>query len=340
MSKSFKSSSELVERYRRASGQDVPLDYFLYACLENERTIEAKGGRRPIQWPNLTDLSEEDLAEEINSQKYSDLIEDLMSWYSANYPDLSSSTPWDFSLLSEVVPPLACMVHDLGEVHKKKFDEPIPEVVDDHIPNHDTWNALQDTSDRLFGRKSKYILRYLEWIYAKNQPEIVEPGSRPPVGRFSPNYRPGGERGGPRGKPGGAGRGRGGDRGGRGNERGGRGGERPNNRGGERGRGGERNPRGGERGGRGNERGRGGDRGRGGKQQDRAADQQLKDLALKECTDAMDFLNSNPNEKEVTLKPQNSFYRRLQHKEIVANGFESKSAGEGHDRSVVVMRKA
>ena len=37
---------------------------------------------------------------------------------------------------------------------------------------------------------------------------------------------------------------------------------------------------------------------------------------------------------EVELAPMNSFYRRVQHKHIVDNGFDTHSVGEGADRKV------
>jgi predicted RNA-binding protein Jag len=41
----------------------------------------------------------------------------------------------------------------------------------------------------------------------------------------------------------------------------------------------------------------------------------------------------------VILKPNNSFYRRLQHQRAVELGFDSFSVGEGPDRSVRIARK-
>jgi len=42
--------------------------------------------------------------------------------------------------------------------------------------------------------------------------------------------------------------------------------------------------------------------------------------------------------KVITLEPQNSFVRRLQHKKIVDSGFISNSVGEGPSRSVQMKR--
>ena len=60
--------------------------------------------------------------------------------------------------------------------------------------------------------------------------------------------------------------------------------------------------------------------------------------ALTDVNNAVKKLKENNDLSEIKLKPANSFYRRLQHKHAISQGFESISSGEGNDRSVVVMR--
>ena len=57
-----------------------------------------------------------------------------------------------------------------------------------------------------------------------------------------------------------------------------------------------------------------------------------------DVNNAVKKLKENNDLSEIKLKPANSFYRRLQHKHAISQGFESISSGEGNDRSVVVMR--
>lgn len=71
---------------------------------------------------------------------------------------------------------------------------------------------------------------------------------------------------------------------------------------------------------------------------DNSAFQHLQD-ALSACYEAFIYLENNPQINEVILKPQNSYYRRLQHTTILENGYLSESRGEGSTRSVVVLRK-
>lgn len=60
---------------------------------------------------------------------------------------------------------------------------------------------------------------------------------------------------------------------------------------------------------------------------------------MAEVNQAIEQLRSNADVGEVTLKPNNSFYRRIQHQAIVDAGFHSQSVGEGPDRAVKIARK-
>ena len=65
----------------------------------------------------------------------------------------------------------------------------------------------------------------------------------------------------------------------------------------------------------------------------------MTDVALAEVDRAIETLRADTSLDEVTLKPQNSFYRRVQHQKIVDAGFFSNSVGEGPERAVKVGRK-
>lgn len=60
--------------------------------------------------------------------------------------------------------------------------------------------------------------------------------------------------------------------------------------------------------------------------------------ALLDVNNAVKQMKKNPELAEVKLNPTNSFFRRLQHKHAISQGFESISSGEGNERSVVVKR--
>lgn len=342
MSNSFKNPA--VDRFRNSRGQDVPVDTFLYACLEAEQTIKATSakGQRPIQWPNLQDLSPKDLKDELDAQELRDILEDLLSWYAANYPDLATSAAWDYGVVSTVVQPLVCLSHDLNHVHEIKYGERLPEYVQDAEVNQKVWALIKSLIDRFFNSKSSYINRYIEWSFGKARELDGDEASRPPVGRFSPGaqrHRQQREQRERRPEPrpearreattkdidevnGNT------DRPPRPDQHrrkgGGRGDHRPQGQHDRQGR---------------NDRRPDHRRNGGGPRRHQDTNPELEAAAIQECNEAFAFLQSNPQEEKVILKPQNSFYRRIQHQVIVSNDYDSESTGEGNERSVVVWRK-
>ena len=93
-----------------------------------------------------------------------------------------------------------------------------------------------------------------------------------------------------------------------------------------------------------NERGRGkkgdrNERSKGPRRNERFDSSSLKKKALKNADIGMSKLKRDKKLNEVELAPMNSFYRRMQHKHIVDNGFDTLSVGEGADRKVIIKRK-
>ncbi len=322
MSNAF-SSNPQVDRYQK-TGQDVPIDYFLYACYEAEQTskaLEKKNQSKAIQWPTLQDFTGEDLAEEINSQKLEDLLADLMSWYAANFPDLATGEAWDFQKLPMVAPALVSMTADVVYVYEEKTSSKL-ETFQPNAPTKD-WALLTSLVERFFSRKQHLISKYLEWMFGENKNHREEIGSRPPVGRFAPplnRNKPSQPNSNSR-KPNGSSSSAKGDNRPR---------QRNNNR--------DKNN--------GFTNGRRDSQKRGGRndyknknRHNKKVDTELEAAAINDCNEAMAHLNSNPSEEQYVLKPRNSFYRRLQHQHVVSQGFLSESTGEGNERAVAVLRK-
>ena len=68
---------------------------------------------------------------------------------------------------------------------------------------------------------------------------------------------------------------------------------------------------------------------------DKAKEQEAISLVLQ----GLEQMNNDKNLQTITLDPQNSYVRRIQHKEIVERGFLSVSVGEGNSRAVQIQRK-
>lgn len=338
-------------------GKQVPVDLFLYSCLEIERTnrsMEAAGTPR-IEWAAIAGQITA-LPEDMENLPLALILKKLVTWYRQKFPELSNSQPIDHERLLDVVEPLIALNLDLGKVYRLKNGEDLPEY-ESSVGNNRAWDDIYTEIRDQFPAYQHLYNRYIQWSHAAEPVEIFEPGSRPPVGRYAPPpiRRPtsGGPRGGrdDRGPRGGGGRDDRGPRGPRRETGGGAGGGsfsggRPpreangNNRFESR-----PPPRRGEGEGRGprqdrpdhNRPDRNGPRGP--KVRDEAESAKLEEAAIRDVNEAIKTLKNDSSQSEMVLKPMNSFYRRLQHQCVVEAGFNSTSVGEGPDRAVRVSRK-
>lgn len=339
-----------------AQGKEVPLDLFLYSCLEQERLLKAKKGTAApvVRWPALGSEESPSPTPDVSSGTMRETVERMIAWYKHERPELADDATLDHRHLGPVVQSVVALNLDLDRLHRARTGNGLPEfgtaVGDDNV-----WHEITRAVEAHFSKYKSYILRYLQWAHAVEKVETFEPGSRPPVGKYAPPpLRKDGDRD--------RGRGRGGDRGGPRGDRGPRAfGDRPprddmpprasqSDRPPREDRGerppredrGERPPREArgprpprdDRGPRGD---RGGDRG-----PRRGQDEQtlkMTEAALAEADQAIASMRADASIEEVTLKPTNSFYRRIQHQQIVDAGFHSFSVGEGADRAVKVARK-
>jgi hypothetical protein len=354
------------QRVMDNQGKQVPVDLFLYSCLEFERTsksMEATGTER-IEWSAIANQSDK-LPEEMENLPLAHIVKKLVTWYRQEFSELSSPRPIDHERLMDIVEPLVSLNRDLGKVYRLKTGEDLPEY-ESSVGNNRAWDDIYTEIRDQFPTYQNLFNRYIQWSHATEPVETFEPGSRPPVGRYAP--RPIRTGNGPRGRDGG---GRGGfgssGRGGRDDNRGKRGpgprgdsghdrppsrepngnsrfGNRPSRGEGGGGQGQGREPRRGfdDRPPRGSN--RGGDRGprnerpRGPVVRDEAESAKLEAAAIQDVNEAIKIMRTDSNQAEVILRPTNSFYRRLQHQCVVEAGFNSSSVGEGPDRAVRVSR--
>jgi hypothetical protein len=339
--------TSLKQRVKSAQGKEVHLDYFLYSCLERERMLKHLGAQywQEFRWPVLDSaLHGESGSPRIQSESISDLIKDLAQWYAKTFESIRSTKPLDYEHLNEVLPPFVDFTHDLVAVVHLKTGHRIPVPTSTEAADSSFWMSLRESVKSSFPGYAHLFTRYLEWAYAPEMVEEHEIGSRPPVGRWAPpmRLRQGGTGPGSR-PPRSDSRGpapRSGNRSGppparepRNFDRGGdRGGERPPQRGPRqdfkpsRDEGPQRDrPR----------RPRGGDDG---ERSERSAS--LERAAMDDLNEALSKLRADPALEGISLKPTNSYYRRLQHKQAVEEGFNSSSVGEGPERAVRIARES
>jgi hypothetical protein len=220
-------------------------------------------------------------------------------------PQLVDPEPINLESLTAVIAAFMLLIQDIDAVVKAKTGDYLPTL--DKDTKDEIWSEVEKAIRAHFKNHSNMFMKYLHWSHAAQPPEInIEIGSRPPVGRFAPGFR--GQSGGRKGG--------GGDR-----NRGPRNDQRRN----------QKNDNRGE--------------GRGSRQQnsrnskpDTKKNHQLERETLKAVLIAVQKLNEDKSLTEYSLPPANSFYRRLQHKQIKEEGLFSKSDGTGNDRRVVILR--
>ena len=345
------------QRVLDARGHEVTVDYFLYSCLEQERLERAKKDSKEhaIKWPVLGAPGTEEGAvapAAVSAAELGDLLCQLFAWYRDNFAALTSKRALDHEQLIEVAPPFVALCRDLADLHKQKTGSYLPPFPTTEGEPAAVWTEINASLASCFPTHQHLFKRYLQWTYATEKTEEFIPGSRPPIGRFAPPHLP---RTGP---------GRDSGRSGPGRDSGGRGG-RPE-RGPVRGRGPDKGPDQ-DRDGQGDKEERpraprpqastssaeGSDRrpqqGQRKPQGDQARRRRgpeneeqttrLKEKALAEVVQAISTMKTDSSVSEVALNPTNSFYRRIQHQEIVDAGFVSNSVGEGSERAVKISRK-
>jgi hypothetical protein len=341
------------QRIELARGKNIPIDHFLYSCLEHERTQRAQfGDDLPTagRWPLIVGATAENLPSGFEGQDITALMNRLCGWYAAQYPDIVEEIPLDHEVLNLVVGSFMNFTIDLAELVYLKTHTSLPSHNSDAPESQALWKTIATALKESFPGYHGYFIRFLKWAFADIEPEEFEPGSRPPVGKNMPNFRAmanaqnfqqtrqgsnkphgGGSHGG--GQHSGSKQGGGRDRHQQNRSQGG------GSHGGGR-HGGGQHGGGQQGGGRDNQRHRGPQQHGGGQprhQTNQPADQEIEKLALQAVDEAISRISSAETD-EVFLKPMNSFYRRIQHQYAVDKGYESCSVGEGNERGVKVSK--
>ncbi|MFK7872323.1 MAG: hypothetical protein AB8C84_04015 [Oligoflexales bacterium] len=309
----------IKERYVLAAGREVPLDYFLYCCLEEERTrkdLESSGDG----WERLQGLSKDHTPKEVLKGSLADQVRECAKWYATNAPQLTDHEPLDYERHAAVVPRFVAMIEDLDLLIRARGNGHVPcRPLLGNKPDQ-MWLMVDEVIDTTFPGYSHLMLEFLQWAFGEESRVEYDPGSLPPVGRYAAMLRARNKKRVPRNhkKP------------------------SPQQSGGRRHQGSasgvprrrdEQSPNRNSNPKRSNQ-----------SHENRAPrpQQQSENLdapTMKELERGMDVLKQDTGLEHYTLKPQNSFVRRLQHKKIVSAGFGSASVGTGQTRSVRIVRK-
>ena len=105
------------EFYINSQGREVSLDFFLYSCLEEEKTCDALPEKMANKltekrWPPLVPYIREEVFDEnderVSTKEVADatveeLIKTICQWYRETYPQLAWDTPLDYLVHSELI---------------------------------------------------------------------------------------------------------------------------------------------------------------------------------------------------------------------------------------------
>ncbi len=170
----IKNPSQLLERFRNAEGQEVSVDYFLYSCWEHEDLLKSKG--------KLNDYNGFKVGEHVHLD-LSKQVKKLADWYLSEYSELGATQTVDFSRLDEVVKPSVLLHFDFLALVGEHLKAEISQDDRDRL-----WADVANILEGVFGRTGQLIWRYLKWSLDPVKEEVIEAGSRPPVGKYAPSY--------------------------------------------------------------------------------------------------------------------------------------------------------
>ncbi|MFK7825491.1 MAG: R3H domain-containing nucleic acid-binding protein [Oligoflexales bacterium] len=312
----------LTEIYRKSLGQEISLDYFLFTCLEEDRTLKSLPAQFQEQinekrWPLVRPYFEslaflEEGAEKPSSQEVVDgdlvnLIRRLCVWYQEKYPLLSSKQPLDYEVHGNTMNQFVLLTQDFealvnAKTGKKPHDR---QKADQSEEEKAVWQSIDDALKQSFEQYGHFVLSYLEWIYKRAKGVEYDLASLPPVGRFTIMLQKAARMKGQKSEA--ANRSNEGRRDSKSFNGSEKSGSKP----------GFKDQKPGAKG----------------------SSAEKEEEAVAEAKTAIEKFEKDENLGELRLKPRNSYLRRLQHQLIVDAGYESSSVGEGSDRGVQISRK-
>ena len=296
-------SFSIKSEYQKLSGKDVTPERFLFCCYEVSKHLKEVdiNFKNTNLWPGFEAGGFE--AENIDAD-----INNLCEWYGKNQTSLKNSQPVDFDSMWHICVQLAHLEKDLSDLVKISTGEVIEDHLLDEAELEGVWKTFKEALFASIPSLAEKAWRYYMWAYGITPPkEQVNLSEVPPVGRFARRDN--------RFKKQGA---QSRDR----NQNKSR--RHPNQK--------DRNN--GDKKNRQNfrDRNRPYDKKKH-NSQDKAKEQEVVGL-VGEAISALKKGNES-----VTLSPQNSFFRRIQHKYANDQGFTTESVGEGKERAVKIFSK-
>ena len=318
-----------AQRYQ----QEISADYFIYHAFQYEFCLKAENSKQFVVLNAWLEKQNHDLAD------FPAALRTMCAWYRDNYSAFRDTQPLTFARCYFYLPAAISFVHEACALWEKLHSTP-PPVYD---TQHDFWRELLAVAQDMC-QHHQLLVAWLHWRYGERQAPVIAAENLPPnpfVERRTFGARRGGERRDGRGRDGRGRDGRGRDGANERRERGARRegteprvGARRAERMPHRGAASRRNDRSRDRG-----HAAGGRRTPRRERSDSRIVAELTDAMTSEIEQAIEVMQGDNGHPGVTLKPANSYYRRLQHKMVANMGFSSISVGDDREsRAVKIVR--
>lgn len=332
MTDSFSIKSE----YEKMSGKGVTPERFLFCCYEvsnHLKEVDVNFKEKNL-WPGLKPSDSDQLTEEHLPQN----IADLCKWYADSQERLTDKKPVDFDTMWHICVDLAHLEKDFGDLVTKSSGSDIEDHLLDEEALEGVWLTFKQCLLKEFPSIGKKAWGYYLWAYGITPPpREVNLSEVPPVGRYAraiANSRNSGFRNNQNNQNSHSSRGSSDN-----SRRGPRNSNQPRQGGGPTRNDRNDRPRDNDR----NRPNRGGDGARNFSQnkrppRDKEAEK-TKELEVIKLVELAVADTAFASSGDITLKPQNSFFRRIQHKHAVDLGYTTESTGEGKSRAVKIFKK-
>lgn len=203
-------TKSVKQRLLEQQGQKAPLDLFLFACWEQEKTLKAlaRGDKNQVNssrpavvrgWLGVHDKGQP----APGGEEFVSLWTQCCLWYKDQYPELASSQTLDHEVLSGLVSPVVDLYNDLCALFYRCHQKSLPYfpvakpskllAVPDAgaepvaLPQEESpWPQILQVLDGTMGSVNSWVREYLIWTFREEVAEFFAPGSRPPVGKFAP----------------------------------------------------------------------------------------------------------------------------------------------------------
>ena len=305
--------------------EEISQDYFIYHAFQYEFCLKAENRKQFVVVDAWLEKQNHDLAD------FPAALRTMCAWYEKNCPAFRDTQPLTFARCYFYLPAAISFVHEACALWEKLHSTSPPA----YDTQHDFWRELlavvQDKCQH-----QQLLMAWLHWRYGERQAPVIAAENLPPnpfVERRTFGARRGSERRDGRSREGaGERRERGARREGGEPRTGARGTERMPRRGAAS----RRNDRPRDR-----SRAAGNRRAAGRERSDSRIVAELTEAMTSEIEQAIEVMQGDDGHPGVTLKPANSYYRRLQHKMVANLGFSSISVGNDREsRAVKIVRDA